>query len=368
MADTETAFVIHNDNVLQTLVPSLERLLPSSTPLLRRIQFDIAHPQDTAYYLASANLAPQSPGDDDNGPWIAAYVDLFAAQETQVWIYSSLEADVDNGHDDDNPHISTFSSVSPERQAVARRQIWDLLQYINRELMPAFEAYYHKTLAATTTTSTHKVIPPHKPPAMLLGTLHTGLIQLLSSNDSYTNATFRPGLKVHRYDVTPYVKYIFDPSIFQTAGDEEHTLPRGYRYGEQGLLPQHVELVRSRTHIPREPQTLLSMPSVVVYHDDSKEIEEENGPSPVAWGFMWLDGSLATLHVEPEHRGKGLAVLLSREIMRRGMDSGKYGTAGPLAYTHTDVALENTASRRVMEKVGGQGRWSITWTVVEVVH
>lgn len=369
MTNTETAFVIHNDNALRTLVPSLERVLPSSAPLLRRIQYDIAHPRDTAYYLASANLASPPPGKDDNGnrPWIAAYVDLFAARETQVWIYSSLEAEVDSdGRQTDD--ISTFSNIPPERRAVAQRQIWDLLQYINRELMPAFEAHYHKTLAATTTTPAHKVLPPHKPPAMLLGTLHTGLMQLLTSNDSYTNATFRPGLKVRRYDVTPYVKYIFEPSIFQTAAGKEHVLPQCYRYGEQGLLPQHVELVRSRTHIPREPQTLLSMPSVVVYHD-SEETQKENGSSPVAWGFLGLDGSLATLHVEPEHRGKGLAVLLSREIMRRGMASSKYGTPGPLAYTHADVALGNTASRRVMEKVGGQEwRWSITWAVVEIIE
>lgn len=366
MTDTETAFVIHNDNALQTLVPSLERVLPSSAPLLRRIQYDISHPRDTAYYLASANLALQSQekDDDSNWPWIAAYVGLFAARETQVWIYSSLEAEVDNdGRHGDN--ISTFSTISPERRAVAQRQIWDLLQYINRELMPAFEAHYHKTLAATetTTTSAHKVLPPHKPPAMLLGTVHTGLMQLLTSNDSYTNATFRQGLKVHRYDVTPYVKYIFEPNIFQTG----NVLPQGYRYGDQGLLPQHVELVRSRTHIPREPQTLLSLPSVVVYHD-SEETKKEHEPSPVAWGFLGLDGSLTTLHVEPEHRGKGLAVLLSREIMRRGMASGKYGAPGPLAYTHADVALENSASRRVMEKVGGrEWRWSITWAVIEII-
>lgn len=365
-------FVVHNDNALQTLVPALERLLPSSAPLLRRIQYDIAHPRDTAYYLASANLA-ESP--DDGGPWMAAYVDLFAARETQVWVYSSLEAEVydsSDGHNsDDKPDISTFSAIDLDRQAVARRQIWYLLRYINRELMPAFSAYYNKTAkAAATAPSLSKVLPPHKPPAFLLGTLHTGLMQGLSSNDSYSDAEFRPGLKVHRYDVTPYIKYIFEPNVFQTPTGEEHALPQGYRYGEQGLLPQHVELVQSRTHIPREPHTLLSMPSVVVYHDDHDSGEtKEQEPSPVAWGFLGLDGSLATLHVEPEHRGKGLAVLLSREVMRRGMASGKYGAPGPLAYAHADVALGNKASRRVMEKVGGkEWRWSVTWAVVEVVR
>lgn len=126
----------------------------------------------------------------------------------------------------------------------------------------------------------------------------------------------------------------------------------------------------------------MKMPSVVIYYDhDSSTVETNNNTSeemPIAWGFMSVDGSLATLHVEPEHRGQGLAVTLSKEVMRQAMMMVKGGT-GRLpnencphdsndhdAWTHADVATTNIASRRVMEKIGGQLAWTDTWTVLEL--
>ncbi|KAF3388176.1 hypothetical protein DPV78_012199 [Talaromyces pinophilus] len=365
-------FIILNKNPTEKLIPALETHLPTSLPILRRIQYDIAHPRQTAYYVASANITQFSTDPKIEEPWIAAYINLFTGHETQVWIYSSLEAEVpviEHTINSDDEEISDFSSLSPERQDLAREQIWSLLQFIHRELMPEYMSHLstienqpkvpeqqHKT----------KVIPKHNPPSILLGSLHTGLIKLLSINDSYLNAQFRQGLKVHRYDTLPYVKYIFAPEIFQAENEKKsNPLPEGYHYGSEGLKAEHVDLVKSRTHIPRERGTLLAMPSVVVY-------QHNNANLPIAWGFLAFDGSLATLHVEPTHRGKGIAAILSREIMRRGMmGSGVYGSdSKELGFAHADVARDNVASRKVMEKVGGgKGwRWSVTWSVVEVVE
>lgn len=366
-------FIILNQNPTEKLLPALESHLPSSLPILRRIQYDIAHPRQTAYYVASANITQHSNDPKIQEPWIAAYINLFTGHETQAWIYSSLEVEVPpvehtiNSNSDEE--IRDFSSISSERQDIARKQIWNLLQFIHRELMPEYISHLSKAENQQQTTQVPeqkiKVIPKHNPPSILLGSLHTGLIKLLSTNNSYTNAQFRPGLKVYRYDTLPYVKYIFAPDIFQTENDEKsNPLPEGYYYGSEGLKAEHVDLVKSRTHIPRERETLLAMPSVVVYQHNAAE-------APIAWGFLAFDGSLATLHVEPAHRGKGIAATLSREIMRRGMmGSGVYGGAAKeLGFAHADVAKDNMASRKVMEKVGGgKGwRWSVTWSVVEVV-
>jgi ribosomal protein S18 acetylase RimI-like enzyme len=118
--------------------------------------------------------------------------------------------------------------------------------------------------------------------------------------------------------------------------------------------------------------------SVSATVDDTAE-EKMDKEMPVAWCFMGIDASLATLHVEAEHRGKGIAVLLSREMMRWGMDDERGGrifrTEISLAiddddkdsWVHADVATENMASRKVMEKLGGQSAWTITWTVVELL-
>jgi FR47-like protein len=378
-------FVIQNQKPNEKLIPALEKLLPSSLPVLRRIQYACTHPRQTAYYVVSANLfSSQNEDKSLDEPWTAAYVDLFAGGETQVWAYSSLEAEVllADGHVHDEEAISDFSTISPEKQNIAQEQFRKLLQFIHRDLMPAYLSHLSEVDGKINQTEAEgdegkeerkiKVIAKHKAPAILLGSLHTGLMKLLltNANDSYASANFGPGLKVHRYDILPYVKYIFPSEIFQTSDGQSNALPQGYYYGENGLLPEHVELVKSRTHIPRERETLLSMPSVIIYYNDSSSPSSPPPSSPVAWGFLSYDGSLATLHVELEHRGKGLAIALSKEVMRRGMATGFYGSlAANLSYTHADVAKNNAASRRVMEKLGGRGwRWSISWTVVEVLQ
>ncbi|OKL58207.1 hypothetical protein UA08_06773 [Talaromyces atroroseus] len=378
-------FITQNKTPNEKLIPALEKLLPSSLPVLRRIQYDCAHPRETAHYVVSANLISGN-GEKVDEPWIAAYVDLFAGRETQAWVYSSLEAEVLPADDDDDgeKNISDFSAVSQNRLNIAREQFWNLLQFIHRNLMPAYLSHLsevddklnRREEEGNNVEPKVKVIAKHKAPAILLGSLHTGLMKLLlaNDNDSYTSANFKSGLKVHRYDTSPYVKYIFPSKVFQTSDGQSNALPQGYYFGRNGLLPEHVELVKSRTHIPRERKTLLNMPSVVIYYNGSSSFssatESPPSASPIAWGFLAFDGSLATLHVEPEHRGKGLAIALSKEVMRRGMATGFYGSpeAADLSYAHADVAESNAASRRVMEKLGGRGwRWSITWAVVEVL-
>lgn len=380
-------FIILNKNPHESLIPALEKRLPSSLPVLRRIQYDCAHPREHAYYVASANLSVKDVTNSDDTasePWLVAYINLFAGRETQNWIYSSLEYEVLPKADEvvDEDKFSDFSTIDPGRLEIARQQFWGLLKYINRELMPEYMSYLAEVKAElnqkkTTEEKTEeeakdgeipkvKKLPYYEAPAMLFGSVHTGLFRLLTTNDSYLNPTFRPGLKVHRYDALPYVKYVFDPKIFQTSDGQSNSLPPGFYYGKDGLLPEHVELVRSRTHIPREPKTLLSMPSVVIY--------DESAPTPaqpIAWGFFSFEGSLATLHVEPEYRGKGLATILAKEVMRRGMKAGPYGSESDGAnrmYAFANVAKDNFASRKVMEKVGGKGwRWTVTWTVLEVL-
>ena len=239
-------------------------------------------------------------------------------------------------------------------------------------------------------------------------------------------------VKIHRYDAVPYGKYVFtskcwrkscgtSPSSTEGVGDHSRQktvtddLPDGYRFtnnhGERkGLQEYQTPLVISRTHIPRSKRTLVErMRSVVIYHDppsaltavlssapadtevDLAGVEEADKAKnekemPVAWCFLALDASLATLHVESEHRGKGIAGLLMREMMRWGMDDDRSGRrfwvrdAGPDekealhyngdqdSWAHSDVSIGNIPSRRVMEKLGGELTWTVTWTVVDLLE
>ncbi|KAJ5124443.1 uncharacterized protein N7515_008268 [Penicillium bovifimosum] len=409
-----------------TILPLLISQLPYSATLLRRIQHGIAHPSRTAQILATfpAGVTP-----DPSTPWLAARVDLFRGRETQIVIFSSLEAehtsiqkiDTVNDSADANsaaPDISTVDSEStsasnnivPEPSDrnvhlqnttqfpvaslsasqpvldLVRAQLLALLSYVKTVLLPPYLFFLAEQAPLSTPATTGvPLIPAPDPQAFLIGGLHTGLFSLLQRSQAYDASNPLDNIRVHRFDEIPYYKYFFRRSTFEPEEESgisadhpenDMSLPGGYsfqnREGKEGVLSEHLDLVQSRTHIPRPREQLSVLPGMAVYCDGSDD--------PVAWGFLGVDGTLSTLHVEPEHRGRGLAISLSKAVMRRGMrDDGIFG-AGSIgvedvearervgAWAHADVAGYNKASRRVMEKVGGEVLTTITWTVIELLH
>ncbi|KAF9887556.1 hypothetical protein FE257_010134 [Aspergillus nanangensis] len=382
------------------IIPLLVAQLPHSCSVLRRIQHTIRYPSSTARILATF-----PPGTTPEKPWLAAHVDLFRGRETQILVYSSLEAE----HSTSNESIDTIDApddlrvfvfdASPAALAQARAQFLSLLTHVKTYFLPEYLTSL-KNLAPdeaslqNTDNNNNNLIPPPDPHAFLLGSLHTGLFALLYQSGAYLTSSPLPCLRIHRLDNPPYYKYIFPQSTFST--NDSTTLPPGYRYqdlhGRTGVLPSQFDLVQSRTHIPRPPKQLQTMPSVAIYFDGPPSQDSSRGgrphhpvedEDPVGWAFIGRDGALATLHVEPEHRGRGLALQLSKAVMRCGMDpKGVFGTGGgsggmtenggevlsrPGDWAHTEVAQMNGASRRVMEKVGGQVMSTVVWAVVEML-
>ncbi|PYH47853.1 uncharacterized protein BP01DRAFT_372031 [Aspergillus saccharolyticus JOP 1030-1] len=415
-------------------------------------------------------------------PWLIAFVDLFAGRETQVVVYSSEEAVSSRNvplpaqaQAQTEPlsntsqcrgerFLSVLTPSSPLRMIEIRTQLLALFGYIKTHLLPSYTAHLARSGPVLGATD-HQLAPP-PPHSFLIGNLHTGVFSTASGAASPSTSAppsapssapeispFISGLKVHRYDRSPYVKYLFDgqlvrgddtfsatttstattaaaaaaaaaaptptPTTTTTArtppnptshppGNQDHSSPQipplHFRFhthdGKHGVQPDHFALVRSRTVIPRSDATLAMLPGAAVYvHRPSDpdpgprgvgegegEGESASGgirtpETPVAWAFLGPDGSLATLHVEAEYRGRGLAGMVAHEAMRRGMvvdgrwsgnDSlnGQNGDGGSdsqhQGLVHTNVAMENKASRRVMEKLGGRLGWTVTWTVVEV--
>ncbi|KAJ5680612.1 hypothetical protein N7536_011751 [Penicillium majusculum] len=422
-----------------TIIPALVSELPYSTTLLRRIQHGIAYPYETAHILATF---PPGSTPEPGQPWLAARVDLFAGRTTQMIIYSSLEAEhtsilpiapvsdsteilnVDStsnnsknndNNDANNADINTITKsivsafpANPPVLALARAQLLALLKYVKTNMLPSYLSYLAKSAQATsvaaettppvstssvtpnnTSPTSVPLIPAPDPQAFLIGSLHTGLFSLLQQSGSYTLSDPLPNIRVHRFDDPPYYKYFFRRSEFSPEAESgrsadlpfaDLSLPSGYRFhdreGREGVLSKHLDLVQSRTHIPRPRTQLSKMPGMAIYLDSTSSDADE---MPIAWGFLGVDGALATLHVEPEHRGRGLAAPLSKAIMRRGMAvDGVFG-AGSVnsedsqsrervgAWAHTEVAGYNNASRRVMEKIGGQVLTTVTWTVIELL-
>lgn len=415
--------IYEHDDRATTLLPLLASHLPLSSALLRRIQHGLAYPAPTAKILATF---PPSGSPSPDRPWLAARVDLFRGRETQIILYSSLEAEhtsihpigsappskpavtitpsdgsspgaVESNNDASpvpNYTVATLHSANPAFLLLAREQLLALLAYIKANLLPKYLASLppdsEKKSAEARSPNGVPLIPAPDPRAFLIGTLHTGVFTLLLESGVFphpdvgdaSTLALLPGLKVHRYDNPPYSKFFFPREKFTMRDDEaEIPLPDGYRFhdrkGRVGVLDSHLDLVQSRTNIPRSRAQLSSMVGTAIYCDSESEAEGDD-EMPIAWAFLGVDGPLATLHVEPEHRGKGLALCLSKETMRRGMDpTGIFGAdrldfvdetlrQKTTAWVHTEVAQLNKASRRVMEKVGGEVKTTVMWVVIEL--
>ena len=421
----------HNDPITSPLIPALISHLPHSISLLRRIQHGLSHPAPTAKILATFPQAPSGSESEsapaDSTPWLAARVDLFRGRETQIILYSSLEAhhtsiqpivtpcpEPQSRSSDSEAETSSTSTpgtstgtgtgtfryragilnASQDTQNLVRDQLLALLSYVKTNLLPEYLASLDLDLSASRTvpvpTPGVALIPPPDPRAFLIGTLHTGLYTLFlesgvfpcaGASENENEAALIPSLRVHRYDNPPYDKFFFPRKVF-TDSEGEIVLPDGYRFhdksGRSGVLDSQLDLVQSRTHIPRSRAQLSVMPGAAIYWDGVKQQEGEE-EMPIAWAFLGLDGALASLYVEEEHRGKGLALPLTRETMRRGMDPKgvfgveKLGLGGRLAdelnaWVHTEVAQYNPGSRRVMQKAGGEVLSTVMWTVIELVE
>ncbi|TGO82721.1 hypothetical protein BPOR_0771g00060 [Botrytis porri] len=92
----------------------------------------------------------------------------------------------------------------------------------------------------------------------------------------------------------------------------------------------------------------------------------------VAWAFVGIDGTLATLYVLPSHRGLGLATYVARELIRR-FGIGEFadlGFNGSSGFVHSDVKEGNAGSEGVMRALRGKRSWesSYLWVDCAVVH
>ncbi|KAL4909962.1 hypothetical protein BDW74DRAFT_46175 [Aspergillus multicolor] len=403
------------------ILAQLSSHLPQSGPLLRRIQHqaNAATPSPTARVLASFP-ENENPDSFSSEPWIAAYVDVNRGPDTQVWVFSSLETR--------SSAQNSNATITESEKQTTKRLLLTLFTFIRTDLVPGYLDWVssqpvpqHKKEAEEGV----KKIPPHPLASVLVGSVHEFTVSLIVEL-----AAEEKTLRIHRGQNFFYAKYCFPSSSFENSdihgsGKIEES---GYTFtdsnGLYGIQEHHIPLVKSRTNIPRSKEALMAMGGVALYHRPRTPVstsesgahgEEEGGKMPIAWAFLGFDGSMSSLHVEAEHRGRGLAVLVGREVMRRGVKvfGNSYGhlrskpngnrngaidldgqddggeDAGQSEAEHTsastpngstgaaadqekqewffaDVAVGNTASRRVMEKMGGEARWNVAWMVVEM--
>ena len=230
----------------------------------------------------------------------------------------------------------------------------------------------------------------------------------------------------------PYMKWIIaPPATDQEETEKEPHLPPEYHYSRPLASHGDYALVLSRTSIPRSEATLAKLGSVGIRYlppsssspppppsfssstlsslkEKEKEGHEGEGEKEerkqwqkgqlISWAFLGPDGSLTSLHVEPPHRGKGLAKAVAKRLFKKlGEDRGGVGFAnvdvnergkrgedvqrngkedrdGDVegdkdrdgAWAHSDVAVENDESAGVARGVGGREGWVVRWCHVDL--
>jgi len=129
-------------------------------------------------------------------------------------------------------------------------------------------------------------------------------------------------------------------------------LPEGYSVGR--VPEDQLDIVISTSSIPRQKSTLKLQANVGIMSPEGEL---------VAWGYLGIDGSLATLYVLPEYRGKGLATQVAVELLCR-LENGGFndlGYSGKSGFVHSDVKEGNAGSEGVMKSIGGTVEWTSSY-------
>lgn len=122
-------------------------------------------------------------------------------------------------------------------------------------------------------------------------------------------------------------------------------LPEGYTVGT--VQEDQLDIVLSTSSIPRQVSTMLMLPNVGLLNTQGDLI---------AWGYIGIDGSFATLYVLPKERGKGLASHVAVELLQR-LHRGEFktmGYSGETGWVHSHVHAGNKESAGVMRSLGGK--------------
>jgi hypothetical protein len=331
--------VFEHPSTSAALQRALQSALPNSITLVYRTQ----HANQTEYAHILATFPPTSTSLPEC--WAAAYLDRSMRPETELWIFAMGEM----------PNHSASHGFCRE----CRRAVLALLDYVSILPTPPMRADNEHALGLAyqhekefPSPGPNGEYPPSSgtfmrhlllPKVILVGSCHEQVVQIMQETGLLR--LDMPGARL------ALNKFIFKLSALPTTRE----LPEGLRWGV--MREQDIETVKARTSIPRSTNTLLSLKSVGVF--------EEQSDKPVAWTFLGLDGSLTTLHTEPEQRGKGIAKAVAAKIMRDWAPGLAIDASGN-AWAHADVYLGNTQSESVCRSLGGNQVWKDYWVRIDL--
>lgn len=346
---------ISNETLSQFIDQVLKPQLPYSLPLFRRCQYHatqtnrVTTPEiwfvnvtDKAAFDAHPPNDAQAISWTLDKPWLAAYIDLSNAGQTQVWTFTSWE-----------PSLSESANPVSDMQKSGNLPIYQhlfftLFRHLRRDHIPKLSP--EPTEQWQRLRDAGKLISlPFSRSKVLFGTLAECHWSFL---DEYSSESERA---VSRED-KGYLKYIVTSMAASLATkDPPHTLHFA------PMKDAHLQTILDRTIIPRTIETLRQLHVIGLFNEDEE---------CVAWGMLGKDASISSLHTEPDHRRKGLAEAVSKQLLadqiKIFVDHADEAASNTIVYSHADVSKDNLASRKVMEKLGGKVMWKTAWIEVEL--
>ncbi|KAG8527051.1 uncharacterized protein KY384_008480 [Bacidia gigantensis] len=378
-----------HDEPLETLAPLLVAHLPSSLPLLRRLQFKHSAPDARVLSTLSPNNLRTDPA-----PFTAAYIERSRFPETQCWLFSTHETSTSSALSSSTTTGPITTENDNNEANHARLQILAILRTIAH--LPSPKNDNNILILGTLNESLLSFFTGRSPPTLK----QTPVVSRFTASASQPSSHPSDTNLLHGCSI-PYTKYLLPPPA---PSAPRTLLPSSYTF----ISLEHTsdfDLVVARSSIPREVPTLRQLGNVGIRRlDDSGDGEGEL----VAWGFLSPDGSLSSLHVEDEHRGKGLAKGVCRRLLERlregsgavgfepllpgddGSSRGKEAFAEGTAlvyekrseepqssvmevkrsqadgWAHSDIAEGNIESAGVAKAVGGSEGWRIHWVAVDL--
>ena len=342
---------------------ALQRLhshLPTSLPLYRRLQAGRFHAK-TSFVLSNVNLdfsnsdPDSNPNSKSNGqtetedsendgrPWIIVFLDRSCRPETEAWWYGSYEAFPPSTF-----AIEAWRTIdSLVQRTVATIKELPLPPSIHQDFLDSSATTTQDDTANDTDAvgNSRNDYAGHMLDSniMLWGAVHETTTKILSGL-GLVSSQFKSGLVGNH-------AFIFDLADLPPARE----LPEGLYWGD-AVRPQDFALVKSRTQIPRQDRTMATLPSLTIYSRGQE--------APISWAFVGVDGSLTTLHVEPEWRGKGLAKAITTKLFTEKMTG--FWTEGKAKQAHGYVIVGNVASQKMCESLGGKSGWECYWLRVDL--
>ena len=347
MASSNVEFYAHPQaTALSVFLPLLKEHLPISNPLYVRLQ--APHNTPTRHCQFAATFPPEPVNNPLEAPevYTIIFADRSRHNESQIWLFNSL----------------TMSMLSRPSKLLGRKPP-------NFPLSP--NRIIHYPLQCFWKACINLDVDP-SPPALSVDEQHIlrshveGAIYFLK-NSIVPTAPGWPFSPILRF--SSLHEYITQAIIDLTAGKDALTrtsswdlwhistaevssktkarrpIPEGFTIGS--VPEEQLDIVLSTSSIPRQASTMLMLPNVGLLNAQG---------TLVAWGYIGIDGSFATLYVLPEQRGKGLASCVAVELLQR-LHRGEFtdmGYTGATGWVHSHVHAGNEESARVMRSLGGK--------------